>query len=76
LAHFRYLNPLPKNSEEVLSRFKRVIACELNMGQFANLLRMKLPHIPILQYNKVQGLPFTVAELVQKFGEVSASQQA
>ena len=67
LAHFRYLNPLPKNTEAVLSQFKAVIACELNMGQFANLLRMKLPHIPVLQYNKVQGLPFTVAELVQKF---------
>jgi 2-oxoglutarate ferredoxin oxidoreductase subunit alpha len=67
LAHFRYLNPLPKNTEATLSRFKNVIACELNMGQLANLLRMKLPHIPILQYNKVQGLPFTVAELVQKF---------
>ncbi|MDR3366939.1 MAG: 2-oxoacid:acceptor oxidoreductase subunit alpha [Prevotellaceae bacterium] len=71
LAHFRYLNPLPKNTEATLSRFKHVIACELNMGQFANLLRMKLPHIPILQYNKVQGLPFTVAELVQKLNDLN-----
>ncbi|MDR3188867.1 MAG: 2-oxoacid:acceptor oxidoreductase subunit alpha [Prevotellaceae bacterium] len=70
LAHFRHLNPLPKNTEATLSRFKNVIACELNMGQFANLLRMKFPHIPILQYNKVQGLPFTVAELVQKVNEL------
>lgn len=70
LAHFRHLNPLPKNAEAVLSRFKNVIACELNMGQLANLLRTKLPHIPVMQYNKVQGLPFTVAELVQKFNEL------
>jgi 2-oxoglutarate ferredoxin oxidoreductase subunit alpha len=70
LAHFTYLNPLPKNTEEVLSSFKNVVVCELNMGQFANLLRMKLPHIPVQQYNKVQGLPFTVAELVQRLSGV------
>jgi len=67
LAHFSYINPLPKNTEAVLSKFKKVVVCELNMGQFANVLRMKLPHIPVLQYNKVQGLPFTVEELVAKF---------
>ncbi|MDR0414116.1 MAG: 2-oxoacid:acceptor oxidoreductase subunit alpha, partial [Prevotellaceae bacterium] len=70
LAHFRHINPLPKNTEETLSRFKKVVVCELNMGQLANLLRMRLPHIPVQQYNKVQGLPFTVAELVKQFGEL------
>jgi 2-oxoglutarate ferredoxin oxidoreductase subunit alpha len=65
LAHFSYINPLPKNTEAVLSKFKKVVVCELNMGQFANVLRMKFPHIPVLQYNKVQGLPFTVEELVE-----------
>jgi 2-oxoglutarate ferredoxin oxidoreductase subunit alpha len=67
LAHFSHINPLPKNTEAVLSRFKKVVVCELNMGQFANVLRMKFPHLPLLQYNKVQGLPFTVEELVAKF---------
>jgi 2-oxoglutarate ferredoxin oxidoreductase subunit alpha len=70
LAHFGYLNPLPKNTEAVLSQFKNIAVCELNMGQFASLLRTKLPHIPVQQYNKVQGLPFTVSELVQKFSEL------
>ncbi|MGL4364744.1 MAG: 2-oxoacid:acceptor oxidoreductase subunit alpha [Bacteroidales bacterium] len=65
LAHFSYINPLPKNTEEVLKNFKKIVVCELNMGQFAGVLRMQFPHITIQQYNKVQGLPFIVAELVE-----------
>ncbi|MGL5959357.1 MAG: 2-oxoacid:acceptor oxidoreductase subunit alpha, partial [Bacteroidales bacterium] len=65
LAHFSYINPLPKNTEEVLKRFKKIVVCELNMGQFASVLRMQFPHITLLQYNKVQGLPFIVADLVE-----------
>lgn len=72
LAHFSYINPLPKNTEEVLSKFKKIVVCELNMGQFANYLRMNFPHINVMQYNKVQGLPFTVAELYDKFTRVLA----
>ena len=67
LAHFNYINPLPKNTEEVLKKFKKVIVCELNSGQFVNYLRMNFPHIELQQYNKVQGLPFTVSELVKTF---------
>lgn len=69
-AHFRYINPLPENSLEVLSKFKKVIVCELNMGQFVQYLRMNFPQIPYLQYNKVQGLPFTISELIEKFNEI------
>lgn len=66
-AHFNYINPLPKNTHEVLKRYKKVVVCELNLGQFANYLRMKFPDISYLQYNKVQGLPFTSVELVDHF---------
>ena len=62
LANFNYINPLPKNTEEVIKRYKKVIVCELNSGQFATYLRSKVPG-EYLQYNKVQGQPFTVSEI-------------
>ncbi|MEG1717728.1 MAG: 2-oxoacid:acceptor oxidoreductase subunit alpha, partial [Bacteroidales bacterium] len=66
-AHFNYIMPLPKNTEEILSGHKQVVVCELNEGQFVNYLRGKFASIPMKQYNKVQGLPFTVHELVDCF---------
>lgn len=63
LAHFNYIKPLPKNTEEVFSKFKKIIVCELNLGQFANYLREQLPQFEYHQANKVKGLPFTVSEL-------------
>jgi 2-oxoglutarate/2-oxoacid ferredoxin oxidoreductase subunit alpha len=67
LAHFNYIRPLPANTAEVFSRFKKIVVCELNLGQFASYLRDKVPGFTYLQYNKVQGLPFTVRELVDNF---------
>lgn len=67
LAHFNYIKPLPANTAEVFSRFKKLVVCELNLGQFASYLRDKVPGFVYGQYNKVQGLPFTVHELVGKF---------
>jgi 2-oxoglutarate ferredoxin oxidoreductase subunit alpha len=67
LAHFNYINPLPKNSLDILSKFDKKVVCELNMGQFANYLRMNFEGISLKQYNKVQGLPFTVKELKEHF---------
>jgi len=69
LCHFNYINPLPKNVREVFKRYKKLLVCELNMGQFANYLRMNYQEFNYLQYNKVQGLPFTVVELVEKFNQ-------
>ncbi len=66
-VHFNYLLPLPKNTGEVLSKFKKIIVCELNMGQFASVLRNNYPMLNIVQYNKVQGLPFGNAELIEVF---------
>ncbi len=63
LAHFNYINPLPKNTAEVFSKFKKIIVCELNLGQFAALLRDKVPGFTYHQFNKVQGLPFLIQEI-------------
>ncbi len=63
-AHFSNIMPLPINTDAVLGNFKKILVCELNSGQFANYLRMTHPQFQYLQYNKVQGLPFTVEELV------------
>jgi 2-oxoglutarate ferredoxin oxidoreductase subunit alpha len=63
LAHFNYIKPLPENTKEVFSKFKKIIVCELNMGQFVAYLRDQLPEFTYHQKNKVKGLPFTVSEL-------------
>ena len=63
LAHFNYISPLPRNTEEVLKRFPKVLVCELNMGQFAGYLRSKIAGIAPLQFNKVEGQPFMVEEV-------------
>lgn len=70
LAHFNYINPLPKNTIDIIQRYKKVVVCELNSGQFATFLRSKVPGVEFLQYNKVQGQPFTVAELEADFSEL------
>jgi 2-oxoglutarate ferredoxin oxidoreductase subunit alpha len=69
-AHFHYINPLPKNTEEVFKRYKKILIAELNMGQFASYLRSLMPQFDYVQYNKVQGLPFTVIELESKIENV------
>ncbi|MCF8233527.1 MAG: 2-oxoacid:acceptor oxidoreductase subunit alpha [Bacteroidales bacterium] len=67
LAHFNHINPLPKNTEEIFSKFKKIVVCELNNGQFVNYLKMKFPEFTYQQYNKIQGLPFMVSELKREF---------
>jgi 2-oxoglutarate ferredoxin oxidoreductase subunit alpha len=70
LAHFNYLNPLPENTGEVLKNHKKILVCELNLGQFADYLRSKYPQYEYLQFNKIQGLPLFISELKVKFNEV------
>ncbi|MEI6753498.1 MAG: 2-oxoacid:acceptor oxidoreductase subunit alpha [Paludibacter sp.] len=67
LANFNYINPLPKNTVELIQRYKKVVVCELNSGQFATFLRSKVPAVEFLQFNKVQGQPFTATELEEHF---------
>lgn len=70
LAHFDYINPLPKNTAEIFASFKKIIVCELNSGHFADYLRAKLPQFSYLQYNKVQGQPFIVKEVVDAIKDI------
>ncbi len=64
LAHFRYINPLPKNAIDELKKFKRIIVAELNTGMFADYLQQHIPGKEILRINKVEGQPFLVQEII------------
>jgi len=66
-AHFNYINPFPKNTTELFSKFKKIIICELNNGQLKFMLNATFPEFKYAQFNKIQGLPFGVSELTQKF---------
>lgn len=66
-AHFSYIKPLPKNTAEVFGRYKKILVCELNNGQFIKYLRGELPQFNYKQFNKIQGLPFRVTELTGEF---------
>jgi 2-oxoglutarate ferredoxin oxidoreductase subunit alpha len=72
LAHFNYINPMPANAAEVIMKYRKVVVCELNSGQFATYLRSKLPR-EYLQFNKIQGQPFTVKELVENLSKIKLS---
>jgi len=61
-AHFRYLNPFPANTQEVLARFKKVVVAELNTGQLDVLIKARFTTNTI-PYQKVKGKPFQVSEL-------------
>ena len=70
LAHFKYINPLPKNTSEVLKKYPKVVVAEQNLGQFAAYLRMKVDGFVPYQFNQVKGQPFVVNELVEAFNEM------
>ena len=69
-THFNYIMPLPKNTGDIMKKYKKIVVCELNMGQFVNYLRMNFQTIAFQQYNKVQGLPFEVSELKEEFNKI------
>jgi 2-oxoglutarate ferredoxin oxidoreductase subunit alpha len=69
-AHFHYLNPLPKNTDELFKRFKKIVVCELNTGQFIKVLASNFRGHEFLQFNKIQGLPFANNELKEKFKQI------
>ena len=70
LAHFKFINPLPKNTAEVLKKYPNVVVAEQNMGQLAAWLRMKVDNFVPAQYNEVKGQPFKVNELVAAFNKI------
>lgn len=69
LTQFNYIQPLPLNVSDIFRKFRKILVCELNLGQFATYLRSQLPEFRYLQFNKVQGLPFMISELKEKFLE-------
>ena len=69
-AHFKYINPLPKNTESILKRYKKIVVCELNNGQFAKVLKMNFDGLQLSQFNKIQGLPFGNNELIETFKQL------
>ena len=69
-AHFKFINPLPKNAAQVLKKYKKVVVAEQNMGQLAAFLRMKVDGLVPYQFNQVKGQPFVVNELVNAFNEI------
>lgn len=66
LVNFNYINPLPGNVGDIFKRFKKIVVCELNLGQFANYLRIKFQEFKYEQINKVRGVPFTVKEIKEQ----------
>ncbi len=70
LAQFRHINPLPKNTAEVLTKYPKVVVAEQNLGQLAAYLRAKVDGFVPYQYNEVKGQPFEVAALVNAFEEI------
>ncbi|MBQ5838580.1 MAG: 2-oxoacid:acceptor oxidoreductase subunit alpha [Bacteroidaceae bacterium] len=70
MTHFRYINPLPANTAEVMKKYPKVVVAEQNMGQLAGWLRMKVDGFCPEQYNEVKGQPFKVVELVEAFNNI------
>jgi 2-oxoglutarate ferredoxin oxidoreductase subunit alpha len=69
-VHLRWLNPLPKNLGEVLHRFEKVLVPEVNDGQLAFYIRGRYPGIDPVSYNRINGKPLKVSELVAKANEL------
>ncbi len=67
LCHFNYINPLPKGVAEIFGKFRKIVVCELNEGQFAGYLRQHFQQFRYEQFNKTEGQPFTIVELKEKF---------
>ena len=70
LAHFRFINPLPKNTAEVLKRYSKAVVVEQNNGQFANYLRSKIDDFTPHRFNRIKGQPFIVSRLVEEFTHI------
>ena len=69
-THFRFINPLPKNTGKILSKYKKAIVIEQNNGQFANYLRSKIHGFDPYQFNRVKGQPFMVTRLVEEIAKI------
>ncbi len=70
LAHFKFINPLPKNTAEILKKYKKVVVAEQNNGQFANYLRSKVNDFNPYKFDRIKGQPFVVSRLVEEFTKI------
>jgi 2-oxoglutarate ferredoxin oxidoreductase subunit alpha len=68
-AHLKYMNPMPKNTEEVLRKFKKILLPELNLGQLARVIRGEFL-IPVESLTKIKGLPFKSSEIEEKIESI------
>ena len=69
-THFRYIRPLPRNTEEIMRKYKKVIVIEQNLGQLAGYLRSKIGGFNPYQFNRVKGQPFLVHRLVEEISKL------
>ena len=69
-THFRFIHPLPKNTDEIMRRYKKVIVIEQNLGQFAGYLRSQIGGFNPYQFNRVKGQPFLVHRLVEEISKL------
>ncbi|MDR1518159.1 MAG: 2-oxoacid:acceptor oxidoreductase subunit alpha [Dysgonamonadaceae bacterium] len=70
LAQFKFISPLPKNTEDVLRKYKRIVVAEQNLGQFAEYLQGKFGNLNIRKFNRVKGQPFLVWRLIEEFTKI------
>ena len=70
LAHFRFISPLPKNTEQILKHYPNVVVAEQNNGQFAGYLRSKIKDFNPHKFNRIKGQPFVVSRLVEEFTKI------
>ena len=70
MVHFQFISPLPKNTANILSKYKKIIVAEQNNGQLAAYLMSKIPSLSLLKYNKIEGQPFEVSDMVNNFSKL------
>lgn len=68
-VHFQFINPLPKNTKEILLRYDKIVVAEQNNGHFAGHLLDKIENLNLHKYNKIEGQPFSVEELITEFSK-------
>jgi 2-oxoglutarate ferredoxin oxidoreductase subunit alpha len=69
-AHFRHLNPLPRNTGDVLRRYTKILLPELNRGQLRLLLRAEFL-VEAVGLNKLQARPFLVSEIEEAISRIA-----
>jgi len=69
-VHLRHVYPLPADLGTILERYKTILVPELNLGQLSRLLREHYL-CDVVQFNKVQGMPFKVSEIFERILELT-----